>query len=331
VKDVIIIGSGPAGLAVADTLMRAGIDLVIYEKGALVDAISRFPMYMRWFSTTENLELGGMPLTISDEKPTREEYLTYLRRFVVERKIPVVTDHRVINVERLSDDSGFRVSGEDQWHEPFSDEGRFVVIATGGFDHPQMLGVPGEDLQKVSHYFTEVHPYAGKKVLVVGGRTSAVETALLLWRAGSEVTLVHRGPALVGLKYWMAPDIENRINAGQIRALFYTTVIEIRRHDVVLRTKKEPPFTLENDYVLAMTGFEPNVRFLENLGIAVHPHTKCPTHNSDTLETNMPGIYVAGVITSGSVSGKVFIENSRVHGEMILKSIQEKLARGMRN
>lgn len=316
---VIIIGGGPAGLAVANTLQEAGIDCTVYEKGSLAAAVARFPYYMKWFSTAANLELAGYPLIITEEKPNREEYLNYLRRFAREKKLRVVTEHEVKKVEREGD--GFRVTGVDQWGEPFEDHGEYVVLANGAFGQPRTLGIPGEDLPKVSHYFTEVHSYVGKKVAIIGGRSSAAETSLLLYRAGAEVTLIHRGPKMQGLKYWIEPDIENRIKNGEIRAFFNSNVVEIRKREIVVRRDTGELITLENDCVLAMTGYQPDVSFLESIGVQFDPVTKRPKHDPKTLETNVPGIFVAGVITAGNVSGEVFIENSRHHGELIRDAI----------
>lgn len=324
--DIAIVGAGPAGLAAAATFAKAGYTVALFEKGSIADAISRFPWYMHWFSTADRLELDGMPLIIRDEKPTREEYLVYLRRFVRERQLDVRTRHLVDGVVRVDTGPGFIVHGHDGRDRAFRETCRYAVIATGAFDHPQMLGVPGEELPKVSHYFTEVHPYAGTRVAVIGGSNSAAETARLLWRAGAEVTLVHRGAALRTLKYWLQPDIENRIQNGEIAAHFSTRVAAIGPDDIVLVGEDGKMRTLANDYVLAMTGYQPDVDFLDRAGIVVDLATKRPSHDTTTLETDVEGLYVAGVATAGNVSGEVFIENSRTHGEMILRSFVRKEA-----
>lgn len=320
-RDVIVIGAGPAGLAVAETLQSAGLDVLVLDKGVLADAVTRFPYYMHWFSSARNLELAGFPMIIRDEKPTREEYLNYLRRFVAEKHLQVRTGHRVESVSKLIDGPGYIIAGQDKWGDAFHESACNVVVATGGFDHPQMLDVPGEDLPKVSHYFTEVHPYVGTKVAVIGGRNSAVEAALLLCRAGAHVSLVYRKSLLTGIKYWLEPDLNERIRKGHIKAYFDTRVVEIRRHELVLCGPDGTTFEISNDYVLAMTGYQPDVSLLESMGIRVNPVTKRPECDPHTLETNVPGIYAAGVIIAGSVSGEVFIENSRTHGQRILKSI----------
>lgn len=321
--DAIIVGGGPAGLAVGNSLQEAGFDVRIYEKGALADAISRFPYYMKWFSTAVNLELADYPLIITDEKPNREEYLNYLRRFTLNKNLQVLTHHEVQKVERRPDGT-FDIRGTDRWQEPFEQHAQFVIIANGAFDHPQLLNVPGEELPKVSHYFTEVHPYVGTKVAVIGGKSSAVETSLQLFRAGAEVTLIHRGPAVGPVKYWLQPDIENRIKTGEIKSYLNSRVLEIRKNEIEIQTATGDVVTEPNDFVLAMTGYQPDVQFLSSMGIQIDPITKRPLHDPETLETNVPGLYVAGVITAGNISNEVFIENSRHHGELIVRSIRFK-------
>ena len=322
--DVVIIGGGPAGLAVAETLQSAGLGVVVFEKGAIADCVRRWPYYLRFFSTAPNLELAGFPLIIRDEKPTREEYLAYLRRFVQDKHLDVRTGHSVTEVRRNGEDDGFLVRGTNEHAEWFEQPARFVVVATGAYDYPQMLNVPGEDLPKVSHYFTEVHPYAFRKVAVIGGKSSAVETALLLQRAHAEVTLIHRGPRIEGIKYWLQPDIENRISAGEIKALFKANVIAIRPHVLDVRLESGKIAQIENDYVLAMTGYQPDLTLLSSMGVVFNAGTKRPQFDPSTFETNVPGIYVAGVVISGSIGGQVFIENARDHGAPILASIRAK-------
>ncbi|PKO14016.1 hypothetical protein CVU37_15020 [candidate division BRC1 bacterium HGW-BRC1-1] len=326
--DVIIIGGGPAGIATAATLQAGGLRPVIFEKGALADAIARWPYYLTFFSTAPNVELAGFPLVITGEKPTRQEYLAYLRRLVTDRALDVRTYHEVTDVRREEGAGGgeasFVVTGHNLHGEPFTQRARYVVLATGAFDFVRPLNVPGEDLPHVTHYFTEVHPYAGHQVTVVGGGTSAVETALLLWRAGAEVTVVCRAQEFCGLKYWQDPDMKNRIEKGEIRAFFGAELQAIEPHAVVLevdgKTERVP-----TDFVLAMTGYQPDVSLLKRMGVDVDEANKRPHFNPETLETNVPGLYVAGVVTSGNVGGQVFIENAREHGEIILRAIRDKV------
>jgi thioredoxin reductase (NADPH) len=319
--DVLIIGSGPAGLAAAAVLIQAGLRVACYEKGALAQAITQWPYYMKFFSTAANVELPGYPLILTEDKPTREEYLNYLRRYVLDKKIPVVTGHRVDAIERQAN-GGFLVSGKDEWDQPFSVGARYVIVATGAYELPKLLNVPGEELHKVSHYYTEVHPYVGKKVAVVGGRNGAAEAALLLWRAGAEVTLIYRGLKLEPLKWWLHPDLENRIKNGEIQALFGTTILEILPHEIVVKTSDGNTRHLPNDFVLAMTGYHPETGLLTKAGVHVDPKTNRPQLNPQTFETNVPGLFVAGVIAAGDISNEIFIENSRDHGFKILDGIR---------
>lgn len=324
--EVLIVGSGPAGIAVGATLKHAGHDVALYDKGSLAQAVTQWPIYMEFFSTAEKVELPGMPLVITREKPTREEYLNYLRRYVQENSLSIVTGHTVTRIQRVEDDNLFLVSGVDEWGEPWKAQAKHVVVATGAYEIPKMLNVPGEDLHKVSHYYTEVHPYVGRDVIVAGGRNGAAEAALLFYRAGARVTLVHRGEKMEPLKWWLAPDLENRIANGEIRALFNASITEITPHHVTVQFKDGRHETLANDYVVAMTGYRPDTELLMDAGVKVDPATNRPTINPDTFETNVPGLYVAGVIAAGDISNEIFIENSRYHGYNILRGIEGRAA-----
>lgn len=322
--DVLIVGSGPAGIATAATLQEAGLRVACYDKGTLAQAITQWPVYMRFFSTAQNVELPGYPLVLTEEKPTREEYLNYLRRYVRDKHLHIVTGHEVHRIRGV-EDSSFLVSGMDEWGSPFEAKARFVVVATGAYEIPKLLNVPGEDLHKVSHYYTEVHPYVGKKVAVIGGRNGAAEAALLLWRAGAEVTIIYRGAQMQPLKWWLAPDLENRIKTGEISALFNSCVLEIRPHELVVQSHGNPPQTLQNDYVLAMTGYRPDTALMKEAGVHVDSDTNRPVFDPETLETNVPRLFVAGVIAAGDISNEIFIENSRHHGGLILNGIRQQL------
>lgn len=328
--DVLIVGSGPAGIAVAATLQEAGHTVAIYDKGAMAEAVTQWPIYMEFFSTGRNVELPGMPLVITHEKPTREEYLNYLRRYVQDKNLVIITGHTVDRIEKVSNSNpetaGFTVSGTDEWGAQFSREARYVVVATGAYEIPKLLNVPGEHLHKVTHYYTEVHPYVGRDVIVVGGRNGAAEAALLFYRAGARVTIVYRGSAMQPLKWWLEPDLENRIANGEIKAHFDSTLIEITPHTVVVESTNGHRQTLKNDFVIAMTGYRPETTLLSNAGVHVDPATNRSAVDPETLETNVPGLFVAGVIVAGDISNEIFIENSRTHGSNILRGIEKKPA-----
>ncbi|MCG3198007.1 MAG: Ferredoxin--NADP reductase [bacterium] len=316
---IIIIGGGPAGLSSADHLARGGHEVVVFEKGPVGGNISRYPTYMTWFSTRELLELGGLPLTIPQDKPTRRDYMIYLLRFVEHARLDVRTYHEVLSV--TGGRGGFRVQGRALNGREFEEQGEIVVLATGAYDHPQRLGVPGEDLPKVSHYYTEPLPYHGRKVLVVGGRGSAVEAALELWRNGARVSLSYRREIFPdSLKYWLRPDIENRIRAGEIQAYMPSHVVSIEPETVTLEHRGKE-VSLSNDFVLALTGYEPDTSFLEKLGVRFDPESKKPEIDPETYESNVPGIYIVGVMQAGNISSEIFIENSRRHGEVLARAL----------
>jgi thioredoxin reductase (NADPH) len=283
---------------------------------------------MRFFSTTDKVELPGMFLVTLSDKPSREEYLAYLRRYVRERVSDFRPFHEVTSIEpfEIQQRREFSIRGVDRWHRPFEIISKAVVLATGAFDEPNVLGVPGEDLPHVSHYFSEVHPYALHRVVVVGGSSSAVETALLLWRAGARVTIVHRGAEFRPLKFWLAPDIQNRITAGEIAVHFSSRVTEITK-DAVILTTPDGPVTLPADYVLALTGYRPSTRLLEVAGAQFDPQTRRPVVNPQTLESTVQGLFLAGVLLAGDISGEIFIENSRDHGQRILPGLRAHLGR----
>jgi len=316
---IVIIGGGPGGLSTADYLGQAGHEVVIFERGPIAGNITRYPYYMTWFSTKELLEIGGLPLTIADDKPTRRDYLAYLTRFVQTKGLDVRIYHEVAGLAGEKGD--FRVSVRKASGEEFEEPCEIVIAAIGAYDVPQMLGVPGEDLAKVSHYYLEPHPYFDRDVLVVGGRNSAVEAALQIWRNGGRVTLSYRRESFPdSVKYWLSPDIRNRIKAGEITAYMPSQVVSIQPSTVTLQYEGKN-ITIPNDFVLALTGYQPDTRFLESLGIRVDPETKRPEINSETYETNVAGIYIVGVIQAGNISSEIFIENSRQHGEVVARAL----------
>lgn len=325
-SEIAVIGGGPSGLAAAEVLQRSGFDVIVLEKGRLADHVSRFPTFMRFFSTGDLLELSGFPLIITQEKPTREEYLNYLRRFVRETGLDVRLGYRVKAIEGGMGE--FRIQGDDRRGDGFELRAERVVLATGAYADPQLLGVPGEDLPKVSHYFTEVHDYSGAKVLVVGGKNSAVSTALELWRGGVDVTICHRRAEFGPVKYWLGPDIENRVRNGEIRAFMSAHVKEILPASVRIERESGETIEIENDFVLALTGYVPDARWLRSLGIHVDAATGRPEHDPKTLESNRPGMYMVGEMLSGKISGVIFIENSRTHGDLVAAHLKRTRAEG---
>jgi thioredoxin reductase (NADPH) len=314
--DLLIIGAGPAGLSCAIHAKRAKLKYVVLDKGAVVDAIYRFPTGMIFFSTPALLEIGDMPFLTSGFRPTRVEVVNYYQRVVEHFGLVIRQYERVEAVEKRSDH--FRVLTSKNRTYPAKN----LVIATGYFDNPRRLGVKGEELPKVFHYFQAPYPFFKSRVAVVGGKNSAVETALALHRHGARVTLIHRGRALSpGVKYWILPDIENRIKEGSIEACLQSTVKEIREDSIVLVNKHGRSRIIENDFLFVQIGYDPSTDLLESLGVRVDVTSLVPKHNPRTMETNVRGVYLAGSIAAGKENNKIFIENGRLHGGLIVKSI----------
>ena len=324
VRDVLIVGAGPSGLATAIASKHFGLDYVVLEQGALVDAIARFPTNMVFFTTPELLEIGGIPLTTPYDKPTRAEALQYYRKVVDTLELQVALYEEVIAIHPPEDPPGaFVVESRTSRGVTRTREARNVVLAMGYYGLPNLLNVPGEDLPHVSHFYKEAHPYYRQRVVIVGGKNSAAEAALEIHRAGGHVTMVHRGPGFgESVKYWVKPDIENRVKEGSIAAHFNASVVEIRPNEVVLDTG----VTLPADSVLLLTGYQADAGFMRSMGIEIHPDTMSPRYNIDTYETNVPGLFVAGGQLAGKRTGTVFIENGRFHGEVIAKAIAARLA-----
>ena len=311
--DVLVVGAGPVGLACALEASRQGLSHVVLEKGSLLNTLVRWPTFTVFFSTPELLEIGGVPFVTAATKPTRREGLVYYRKVAERAGLNLRLSERVLNIERGS--GFFTVATPKSRHRA-----RKVILATGFYDNPNRLGVSGEDLPKVSHYYTEPFRHAGTDVLVVGGKNSAVEAALDLHRNGARVTMAVRKPAFgKSVKYWLLPDIQNRVKEGSIRAFFETTVEAIAPSSVRMKTAGED-VEIPNDFVFALTGYHPDFDFLKNAGIAVTEELQV-VHDPDTMETNVPGLYVAGVVAAGVEIGKLFIENGRVHAVQIVKHI----------
>ena len=325
IHDLIIVGGGPAGLAAAIAAKRAGLDFRTFEKGVLVNSLFHFPGQMVFFTTPDLLEIGGLPFVTPHGKPTRDETLRYYRRVVDTYDLAIDFGHAVTAVRR-GDDDVFTVRTAHDSHGMQTWRARTVVIASGCYDHPNQLRVPGEDLPHVSHYYTEPHEFYRKPVVVVGGKNSAAEAALDLYRSGAHVTLVHRGAELgASIKYWVKPDIENRIKEGSIAARFETLVVEIRPREVVVE-RDGARETLPAEGVFLLTGYLADLDFLRGAGIQVASNN-VPRHDPDTFETNVPGLYLAGAVVAGANRGEVFIENGRFHGRVVVEHIAHRLGR----
>lgn len=317
-RDLIIIGAGPAGLACGIEARRLQIDFLIIEKGTVVDSLYHYPTHMTFFTTAELLEIGDVPMIVSAEKPKRQDGLTYYRRVADQYDLAIRDYEEVLGIS--GEEGDFRVVTRDRLMVDHCHRARRIVIATGYYANPNKLAIPGEELSKVSHYYTDAHPYFRKKVMVVGGKNSAAIAALELFRNGAgEVTLVHRGGAMsTDVKYWILPDINNRIKNAEIAAFFNTRIVEIRETEVVLATP-EGTRIVDNDFVLLMTGYHPDVKFLRSVGIEIEEGNLVPRHDPHTLESNVKGIYLAGAILSGKNTNEIFIENGRFHGCQIFK------------
>ena len=322
--DVIVIGAGPTGLACGIDAKRAGFTVTNIDKGCLVNSLFNYPSNMTFFTTPELLEIGDIPFASPNQKPTRQEALEYYRKVSEHYQLDV---RQYEPVERMEgSDGNFIVHTVDRHGRPCSYGARKLILATGYYDRPNLMNVPGEDLPKVLHYYREPHPFFNLDVVVVGGKNSAAIAALELWRHGARVTLVHRRDGISSsVKYWIKPDIENRIKAGQVKAYFSSSVKEIAADHVVLNTP-EGEVTLANDWVFALTGYHPDFEFICRVGCRLRgDDDKKPVVNPKTLESSVPGIYLAGVIVAGIRTSEIFIENGRFHGRMIAADLKEKL------
>lgn len=315
--DVLIVGGGPIGIACGLGAQQAGLSYVIVEKGCLVNSLYNYPAHMTFFSTSELLEINKIPFVSINPKPTRLEALEYYRRVATSNQLNV---HLFEKVESIATgDDGYVITTDKREYRATN-----VIIATGFYDIPNLMNIPGEDLPKVRHYYNEPHFYAMQKVIVVGANNSAVDAALETWRKGAEVTMVIRGGEIgKRVKYWKKPDIENRIKEGSIKAYYNSKVLAVREKEADIQTP-EGKITIPNDYVIAMTGYQPNFKFLESVGVQLSPDEKmCPVYNPETMETNMKNLYLAGVVCGGMNTHVWFIENSREHAKKIIKKIAE--------
>ena len=322
--DLLVIGAGPTGLACAIEAQRAGFTVVLVDKGCLCNSLFHYPSNMTFFTTPELLEIGDMPFSSPNQKPNRNEALEYYRKVAEHYELDIRQYEHVERVE--GGDENFTVHTTDRFGRALEHRARKLVIATGYYDLPNYLGIPGEDLSKVKHYYDDPHPFYGQEVLVIGGKNSAAIAALDLWRHGAKVTLVHRGAEMHRhVKYWILPDINNRVKNGEVTAYFNSTVTKISEDEVTLATP-EGEVTVANQFVFALTGYHPDFGFIERLGVKLDEgNDRCPMCDPESLESNVPGIYLAGVIVAGERTNEIFIENGRFHGKLIAESLREKL------
>ena len=322
--DVLVVGAGPTGLACAIEAQRAGLRTVLVDKGCLCNSLFHYPSNMTFFTTPELLEIGDMPFSSPNQKPSRNEALEYYRKVAEHYQLEMRLYQTVSSL--TGEDGDFAISTVDRFARQRVYVARKVILATGYYDLPNYLEVPGEELPKVLHYYHDPHPYYDQHVLVIGGKNSAAIAALDLWRHGAHVTLVHRGEAMHHhVKYWILPDINNRIKNGEVTAYFSSSVASIAKDSVELLTP-QGLVTLENDFVFALTGYHPDFDFLAAVGVQMEGEDRCPACDPQSLESNIPGIYLAGVIVAGMRTNEIFIENGRFHGRQIAQDIEAKLA-----
>lgn len=319
--DLVVVGAGPCAIAVGIAARQHGLRCVLVDRGAVTQAMMEHPTYTTYFSGPEKLEIGGIPFTTAGDKPTRREALRYYRRVVAFYDLEIVQYHEITEINGRAGEFVCEAETPNGLHREF--RARNVVIATGYYDNPRQLGVPGDDLPKVEYYFTEPFPYFWQDVVVVGGGNSAADAALTCWREGARVTIVHQFDELdKGVKPWVRPDIDNRIAEGSIPAFWRHVVREIRADGVEIESLEDGRRqTLRNDWVLAMIGYVPNPRLLTDLGVEIDRETGVPSHHPETMLSNVPGVYIAGVLAAGYDANKIFIENGKLHGELIARAI----------
>lgn len=317
--DVLIIGGGPIGIACALEAQKKQLSYLVVEKGPIVNSLYHYPTNMQFFSTSEKLEIEEIPFISNNPKPTKAEALEYYRRIATSNKLKINLFEKVETVEK--EKAHYTITTSKATYAA-----KNLVVATGFYDIPNYLNVPGEDLPKVFHYYQDPHYFSGQKTIVVGASNSAVDAALEIYRKGGEVTMIVRGEKIGDrVKYWVKPNIENRISEGSIRAYFNTEITDIRETEVDIKNKNGEKHTLENDFVIALTGYRPNFEFLQKMGIHLSDDgKKIPEYNPATMESNQKGIYLAGVICGGTETHKWFIENSRIHATLIMDAIVEK-------
>ncbi|MBB6142293.1 thioredoxin reductase (NADPH) [Silvibacterium bohemicum] len=322
--DVLVIGAGPTGLACAIESQRAGFRTVLLDKGCLCNSLFHYPSHMTFFTTSELLEIGDIPFPSPNSKPTRNEALEYYRKVADHYHLDTRQYRLVLSIS--GSDGDFRVLIRDKFGRESVYRTRKLIVATGYYDLPNYMNIPGEELPKVHHYYDDPHPYYNLDIVIIGGKNSAAIAALDLWRHGARVTLIHRGPEIhKNVKYWILPDIENRIKNGEITAHFKSQVLRIEADSVTLDTRRGE-LTIPNDYVFALTGYHPDFDFLREMGVHLEGKDLLPDCNPETLESNVPGIYLAGVIVAGSRTSEIFIENGRFHGRQIAVDLSRKMS-----
>lgn len=316
-QDAIIVGGGPCGLAAAISLQEIGLHPIVIEKGNIVNAIYNYPTHQTFFSSSEKLAIGDVPFIIEQQKPKRNQALVYYREVVKRKDIQI---HRFEKVEEVTPQDGkFIVHTDKETYET-----PYVIIATGYYDHPNFMDIPGENLPKVYHYFKEGHPFFDTDVLIIGGKNSAIDAGLALHKAGARVTVAYRGAEYSqSIKPWVLPDFAALARDNDIKMMFNTNVKEIKENEVTL-IQEGKKTTIKNDFVFAMTGYHPDHSFIQHMGVNEDKETGRPTFNPETMETNVPGLFIAGVIAAGNNANEIFIENGRFHGDLIAKCIQEK-------
>ena len=315
ILNLLIIGAGPIGLNCALEAEKNNLTYLIVEKGTIVNSLYNYPLYMRFFSTAEKLEIAQIPFISTAPKPGRQEALEYYQGIARQRNLHIKLYEKVLNVRKNEDIFEVETSKSTYF-------AKNVIISTGFYDVPNLMNIPGENLEKVKHYYTEPYPYAQQKIVVVGSSNSAVDAALETYRKGAEVTMIIRHSEISkSVKYWVKPDIENRISEGSITAHFNSELLEIKENSVIFKDENGEIQEIENDFVLAMTGYLPDFEFLKNTGIHLQGDCLNPLYNEETMETNIPNLYLAGVVCGGKDTHLWFIENSRIHAEIIVKNI----------
>jgi thioredoxin reductase (NADPH) len=324
VLDILVVGAGPCGLAVGIAAQERGLSCAIFDRGAVTQSMMEHPTYTTYFSGPEKLEIGGLPFTTAGDKPTRREALRYYRKVTSYFGLKVRQYEEVNGVERRDDLFRVATTKAEEEHEYFA---RNIVIATGYYDNPRTLTIPGAGLSKISYYFTEPFPYFDQDVVVVGGGNSAADAALAIWREGARVTLVHLFDELdKGVKPWVKPDIENRIKEGAIPTLWRSRLLEVRPHEVVVESLASGErTTLKNDWVLALIGYIPHPGLLRDLGVSIDQGTGIPAYDPATMESDSPGVFLAGVLAAGYDANKIFIENGKLHGALIADAVKRRL------